>query len=60
MNPDTTFFEYFRSYNPPGAGITPTDAPVAPAADMLGDSTAAPAVTDAGVAAPSVAPAATE
>lgn len=60
MNPDTTFFEYFRSYNLPDAGITPTEAPVAPAADTLGDSTVAPVVPEADAASPTVAPAATE
>ena len=60
MNPDTTFFEYFRSYNPPGTGITPTEAPVAPAADTLGDAAAAPAAPDAVEAEPTVAPVATE
>jgi membrane protease subunit HflC len=60
MNPDTTFFEYFRSYNLPDAEISPTEAPVAPAADTLGENTAAPVLPEADVASPTVAPAATE
>ena len=60
IEPDTTFFEYFRSYNPPGAGITATEAPVAPAAAVPGDTAASPTVPDAAAAEPVVAPAATE
>ena len=60
MNPDTTFFEYFRSYNLPDAGISPIEAPVAPPADTLGENTAAPVLPEADVASPTVAPAATE
>jgi membrane protease subunit HflC len=61
IKPDTTFFEYFRSYNAPAAAIAPAEAPVGPAGDTLGDSTALPvAPDDAGGSAPAVAPVATE
>ncbi len=36
MQPDSVFFEYLRGYGEPGAGITPTDAPLAPSADASG------------------------
>jgi membrane protease subunit HflC len=61
IKPDTTFFEYFRSYNAPAAAIAPAGAPVGPAGDTLGDSTVLPvAPDDAGGSAPAVAPVATE
>jgi hypothetical protein len=61
IKPDTTFFDYFRSYNAPAAAIAPAGAPVGPAGDTLGDSTVLHvAPDDAGGSAPAVAPVATE
>jgi len=60
IKPDTTVFEYFRSYNPPDAGITPTEAPAAPAADAVGSATAAPAAPAAVETGSTPAPVATE
>ena len=60
IKPDTTFFEYFRNYNPPGARITPTEAPAAPAVDAPGEAATSPTMPDADEAASTVAPAVSE
>lgn len=60
VKPDTTFFDYFRSYSAPGAAIVPAEAPAAPAGDTSGEGAAVPVAPDAGGSAAAAAPVATE
>lgn len=60
VKPDTTFFDYFRSYSAPGAAVVPAEAPAAPAGDTSGEGAAVPVAPDAGGSAAAAAPVATE
>jgi len=61
IDPDTAFFEYFRSFDAPEGGMTPIEAPIAPAEQAPDDAAAADPVAAGGSeVAPALAPAATE